>query len=185
MTNLCCYLYWGAFQSQLACEYHDPAGALQGDTPKDTMDRGIAAGLILLSCEFAYGAIEGQGVFSWLAVSTSKQVHIREKDQILIRRGSLQGDYEEPFEESFEVIKVNRFEHYLEVLLPQKVPDDIKKGMWRLDKSNDDFTIYALQNAIFKFLKTPTLWRLLLYGEIDMIERKKLYLRVFDTSARD
>ena len=64
MTNLCCYLYWGAFQSQLAWEYHDPAGALQGDTPKDTMDRGIAAGVILPKCEFAYGAVEGQGVFS-------------------------------------------------------------------------------------------------------------------------
>ena len=185
MTNLCCYLYWAAFRSQLAWEHHDPAGALQGDTPKDTMDRGIAAGLILPRCEFAYGAVEGQGVFSWLALSTSKQVHIREKDQILIRRGSLQGDYEEPFEESFEVIKVNRFKHYLEVLLPQNVPDGIKKGMWRLDKSNDDFTIFALQNAIFKFLKTPTIWRLLLYGEIDGIERKKLNLRVFDPSARD
>ena len=187
MTNLCCYLHHAAFRSQLAWEHHDPAGAVQGDTPKDTMDRGIAAGLILLSCEFAYGAIKGQGVFSWKSrsLSTSKQVHIREKDQILIRRGSLQGDSEEPFEESFEVIKVNRLKQYLEVVLPQKVPDDIKKGMWRLDKSNDDFTIYALQNAIFKFLKTPTLWRLLLYGEIDGIERKKLNLRVFDPSARD
>ena len=47
MTCLRCYLYWWAFQSQLAWEYHDPAGALQGDTPKDTMDRGVAAGVIL------------------------------------------------------------------------------------------------------------------------------------------
>ena len=126
-------------------------------------------------------------MFSWKSrsLSTSKQVHIREKDQILIRRGSLQGDYEEPFEESFEVIKVNRFKHYLEVLLPQKVPDGITEGMWRLDKSNDDFTIYALQNAILKFLKTPTLWRLLFYGEIDGVERKKLNMRVFVPSARD
>ena len=189
MTNLCCYLHHAAFRSQLAWEHHDPAGAVQGDTPKDTMDRGIAAGLILLRCEFNYGAKKGQGVFSWKSrsLSTSKHVHIREKDKILIRRGSLQReeDSEEPFEESFEVIKVNRIKQYLEVVLPEKVPDDIEKGKWRLDKSNDDFTIYALQDAILKFLKTPTLWRLLLYGELDGIKRKKLNLRVFDTSARD
>ena len=186
MTNLSCYLHHEAFRSQLAWEHHDPAKAVQGDTPKDTMDRGIAAGLILLSCEFAYGTKKGQGVFSWKSrsLSTSKQFHIREKDQILIRRVSLQGDSEEPFEEAFEVIKVNRSKQYLEVVLPQKVPDDIKKGMWRLDKSNDDFTIYALQPAISKFLKTPTTWRLLLYGEIDGIQRKKLNLRVFDPSAK-
>jgi len=116
---------------------------------------------------------------------TKKQVQIHEKDHILLRRGNLQGDYDEPFEESFEVITVNRFKHYLVVLLPQNVPDGIRKGMWRLDKSNDDFTIFALQNGIFKFLKTPTIWRLLLYGEIDGIKRKNLNLRVFEASARD
>ena len=190
MTNLCCYLYWGAFQSQLAWEYHDPAGALQGDTPKDTMDRGIAAGVILPRCEFAYGSVEGQGVFSWAALSTKKQVQIHEKDHILLRRGNLQGDYDEPFEEVFEVITVNRSQHYLVVLLPHRnekpyVPDGITKGMWRLDRSNDDFTLFALQSGIFKFFKTPSIWRRLLYGEIDGIERKKLNLRVFDPSARD
>ena len=188
MTNLRCYLYWWAMHSQLAWEFHDPAGAIEGDTPNDTMERGIAAGVVLPRCEFVYGPAEGQGVFSWEASSTTKQLQIREKDHILLRRGDLVGEYAEPFEEEFEVITVNRFQHRVVVLLPQKnekpcVPDGITNGMWRLDRSNDDRTRFALQSGVKKFFQTPSIWRRLFYGEIHGIERTRINLRVLDQKA--